>query len=85
MVLVLDTAVLDTVLEHIPTLDTVLEALDTVLAAGAAMAAMAAMAAGATVDTDAVANPEYHIVTLKHHDKLIYFFYFFNLSEFSIC
>jgi hypothetical protein len=37
----------------------------------------AAMAAGATVDTDAVANPEYHIVTLKHHDKLSYLFLFF--------
>jgi hypothetical protein len=42
---------------------------------------ISAMASGATVDTDAVANPENHSVTLTHHDRLISFFIFY-LSEF---
>jgi hypothetical protein len=41
------------------------------------------MAAGATVDTDTVANPEVHSVTLKHHDKLISFFIFYLFEFFA--
>jgi hypothetical protein len=47
------------------------------------MAFESAHAAGATVDTDAVANPEYHIVTLMHHEKLISFFIFYFFEFFG--
>jgi hypothetical protein len=41
------------------------------------------MAATATVDTNAVANPEEHSVTLTHHDKLIYFSIFYLFEFFA--